>query len=274
MLASLKNCAENAKESEWGQVPDDTGSYNQLPEDTEFFKKDGTWSTLRGRFFLQWYSDQLIAHGDRILKSARRIFGETSVRLSAKVSGIHWHYRTASHAAELGVGYYNITEGPASHDGYLPLARMFAKYGTIFNFTCIEMRDSKQPRKAMSSPESLVKQVAAATAQAGIPLSAENALACFDKDSYAQIIRQSTVTDFRLEPLIHAFTYLRLSETLFSPKNWPEFISFVKAMSACPSRSRRSSSSSPSASFSQPLVTELVSLLNGKAKERQISAHL
>ncbi|CAM6102694.1 unnamed protein product [Calypogeia fissa] len=158
MLASLKSCAEKAnKESEWSKVPDATGTYNQLPEDTGFFKKDGTWSSPHGLFFLQWYSDELIAHGDRILKYARRIFGGTSVKLSAKVSGIHWHYRTVSHAAQLSVGHYNITEGPAEHDRYLPLALLFSKYDTIFNFTCIVMKDSKQPKKAMSSPETLIK---------------------------------------------------------------------------------------------------------------------
>ncbi|KAF8408309.1 hypothetical protein HHK36_007458 [Tetracentron sinense] len=39
--------------------------------------------------------------------AAEGIFHGTGALLSGKVAGIHWHYRTKSHAAELTVGYYN-----------------------------------------------------------------------------------------------------------------------------------------------------------------------
>uniref|UniRef100_A0A0E0C7W1 Beta-amylase n=1 Tax=Oryza meridionalis TaxID=40149 RepID=A0A0E0C7W1_9ORYZ len=44
------------------------GEYNDTPEDTFFFTADGgTYLTEAGRFFLTWYSNKLLEHGDKIL---------------------------------------------------------------------------------------------------------------------------------------------------------------------------------------------------------------
>jgi beta-amylase len=114
---------------------------------------------------MEWYSEMLLAHGERILSVATGIFRDTEAVISGKVAGIHWHYGTRSHAAELTAGYYNTR----TRDGYAPIAQLFAKYGVILNFTCFEMRDLEQPSHALCSPEGLVKQVAFATRTAGTP---------------------------------------------------------------------------------------------------------
>ncbi|CAM6102695.1 unnamed protein product [Calypogeia fissa] len=75
--------------------------------------------------------------------------------------------------------------------------------------------------------------------------------------------------DSREKPLIVAFAYLRLSESLFSPKNWPAFVSFVRAMSAGSAAGYRSVTPS---SMTQPLVTEAASLPANK--EQKLSASL
>ena len=43
------------------------------------------------------------------------MFSASPVEVSVKVAGIHWHYGTRSHAAELTAGYYNTRH----HDGYV-----------------------------------------------------------------------------------------------------------------------------------------------------------
>eukprot|EP01018_Ginkgo_biloba_P037973 Gb_14164 [translate_table: standard] len=145
MKSSLKACAEAIGKSEWGSDgPRDSGHYNQFPEETGFFRREGTWNTEYGKFFLQWYSEMLIAHGDRVLTAAEAVFKGSEVKLSGKVAGIHWHYGTRSHAAELTAGYYNTRET----DGYIPIARLFSKHGVVLNFTCFEMKDSEQPQHA------------------------------------------------------------------------------------------------------------------------------
>ena len=78
--------------------------------------------------------------------------------INVQVSGIHWWYKTASHAAELAAGFYN----PSNRDGYEAIATMLAKHNAAFNFTCVELRTLSQAKghpDAMADPEGLVWQV-------------------------------------------------------------------------------------------------------------------
>mmetsp|Transcript_6721 Transcript_6721/g.13360 ORF Transcript_6721/g.13360 Transcript_6721/m.13360 type:complete len:657 (-) Transcript_6721:57-2027(-) len=75
-LASLARAAEAAGHPEWGHAgPPDVGHYNSTPDDTAFFRGwDGTWATEYGKFFLDWYSQALVDHGDRMLHAASTVF--------------------------------------------------------------------------------------------------------------------------------------------------------------------------------------------------------
>lgn len=59
---------------------------------------------------------------------------------------MQWWYKSASHAAELTAGYYNLND----RDGYRPIAKMLSRHYAILNFTCVEMRDSEQSADAHS----------------------------------------------------------------------------------------------------------------------------
>ncbi|KAH1089653.1 hypothetical protein J1N35_016910 [Gossypium stocksii] len=63
---------------------------------------------------------------------------------------------------------------------------MFSKYGIVFIFTCMEMKDGEQPDYANCSPEGLVRQVKMATKTAQVELAVENALERYDAGGYAQ----------------------------------------------------------------------------------------
>ncbi|CAM6030126.1 unnamed protein product [Sphagnum balticum] len=236
MMASLRASAHSRGKPHWGfGGPHDAGYYHQMPEETGFFQRDGSWQSEYGQFFLEWYSQMLIAHGERVLAAAAGIFCGRGVTISGKVAGIHWHYGTRSHAAELTAGYYNTR----SRDGYLPIAQMFAKHGVTLNFTCIEMRDVEQPAQALCSPEHLVRQVALASRKAGVRMAGENALPRFDEGAHHQIVQKSrlqmsekgdnTATHEEFEPL-SAFTFLRMGESLFRSENWSLFVPFVRHM--------------------------------------------
>ncbi|OIT01101.1 PREDICTED: beta-amylase 1, chloroplastic-like [Nicotiana attenuata] len=230
MLSSLKTAAEEAGKPEWGYTgPTDAGEYNNWPEDTTFFKKEsGGWDCPYGEFFLTWYSQMLLDHGERILQSTKAIFENKGIKISVKVAGIHWHYGTRSHAPELTAGYYNTR----FRDGYLPIAQMLARHDAIFNFTCIEMRDHEQPQDAQCAPEKLVRQVALATREAQVPLAGENALPRYDDFAHEQILQASSLNiDSQSDDRqMCAFTYLRMNPELFHPDNWRRFIAFVKKM--------------------------------------------
>lgn len=224
MLASLKAAAEESGKPEWGHGgPTDAGNYNNWPEDTPFFRRDGGWNTSYGEFFLSWYSQMLLNHGERILDSSSSIFRQVpGVKISVKVAGIHWHYGTRSHAPELTAGYYNTRE----RDGYLPIARMLARHGAVFNFTCVEMKNYEQPSDAQCCPEGLVRQVGAAARKAGVPLAGENALPRYDEAAHDQIIQAAA----KGEETMCAFTYLRMNQDLFQSENWRRFVNFVRKM--------------------------------------------
>ncbi|KAH7549712.1 hypothetical protein ACOSQ2_025640 [Xanthoceras sorbifolium] len=225
MRASLEASAEVMGKNDWGRSgPHDSGQYNQFPEDTGFFRRDGTWKSEYGQFFMEWYAGKLIQHGDRILAAAKGIFQGTGAKLSGKVAGIHWHYRTRSHAAELTAGYYNTR----NRDGYLQIAQMLAKHGVVLNFTCMEMKDREQPEHANCSPEGLVRQVKMATRTAGVELAGENALERYDAGSYEQVLATSRSDSGNG---LSAFTYLRLNKKLFEGENWRHLVEFVKSMS-------------------------------------------
>ncbi|KAG6684302.1 hypothetical protein I3842_12G056000 [Carya illinoinensis] len=225
MRTSLQAAAEAIGKRDWGTSgPRDCGQYNQFPEDSGFFRRDGTWNSEYAEFFLEWYSRKLLEHGDRILLTARGIFQGTKTKLSAKVAGIHWHYKTRSHAAELTAGYYNTRH----RDGYLPIARMMGKHGVVFNFTCMEMKDGEQQGNAESSPEGLVRQVKMATRNARTELAGENALERYDASAYGQVLKTSRSNSGNG---LCAFTYLRTNKKLFEAENWRHLVYFVTSMS-------------------------------------------
>ncbi|XP_051144602.1 beta-amylase 3, chloroplastic [Andrographis paniculata] len=225
MKASLAATAEAIGKEDWGQGgPHDAGQYNQFPEDTGFFRREGRWDSEYGKFFLEWYSGKLLEHGEKILTTAKGIFQGTGAKLSGKVAGIHWHYKTRSHAAELTAGYYNTKY----QDGYLPIARMLGKLGVVFNFTCMEMRDGEQPGKANCSPEGLVRQVKMATKSARTELAGENALQRYDGGAFSQIL---TTSRLDLAEGLSAFTYLRMNKQLFEADNWRNLVEFIRNMS-------------------------------------------
>lgn len=231
LKADFKEAATRAGHPEW-DLPNDAGEYNDTPEETEFFKNNGTYQMEKGKFFLTWYSNKLLSHGDQILDEANKVFLGCKVKLATKVSGIHWWYKDDSHAAELTAGFYNLMD----RDGYRPIARMISRHYAILNFTCLEMRDSEQISKAKSGPQELVQQVLSGGWREGIEVAGENALARYDRAGYNQILLNARPNGVNKEgaPKLRMFgvTYLRLSDDLLDWKNFRVFKTFVKKMHA------------------------------------------
>ncbi|XP_010522319.1 PREDICTED: beta-amylase 6 [Tarenaya hassleriana] len=218
---------------EW-KLPETAGKYNDTPEETGFFKADGgAYLREEGKFFLTWYSSKLLIHGDQILSEANKVFLGCELKLAAKVSGIHWWYKSDSHAAELTAGYYNIE----SRDGYRPIARMLSRHHAILNFTCLEMRDAEHPVNSKSGPQELVQQVMSCGWRENVQVAGENALSRYDRDGYNQILLNARPNGINLSgdrPIrrMFGFTYLRLSDKLLREPNFVTFETFVRRMHA------------------------------------------
>lgn len=227
LLKSLRRAAEARGHSFWARGPDNAGSYNSQPHDTGFFCDGGDYDSYYGRFFLNWYSHVLIDHADRVLSLAKLAFEGTCI--ATKLSGIHWWYKTASHAAELTAGFYN----PCNRDGYAAIASMLKKHGAALNFTCVELRTLDQQEdfpEALADPEGLVWQVLNAAWDVCIPVASENALPCHDREGYNKILENAKPMNDPDGRHLSAFTYLRLSPVLMESHNFMEFERFVKRM--------------------------------------------
>lgn len=227
LTKSLTKAAEARGHSLWARGPDNAGSYNSTPHETGFFCDGGEYDSYYGRFFLNWYSRVLVDHGEHVLGLANLAFEGTCI--AAKLSGIHWWYKTASHAAELTAGFYN----PSNRDGYAPIAAMFKKHGAALNFTCVELRTLDQHEdfpEALADPEGLVWQVLNAAWDVCIPVASENALSCHDREGYNKILENAKPLKDPDGRHLSAFTYLRLSPVLMERHNFMEFERFVKRM--------------------------------------------
>ncbi|PON43037.1 Glycoside hydrolase [Parasponia andersonii] len=227
LLRSLKKAAEARGHSFWARGPDNAGSYNSRPHETGFFCDGGDYDGYYGRFFLNWYSKVLVDHGDRVLSMAKLAFEGTCI--AAKLSGIHWWYNMASHAAELTAGFYNS----CNRDGYAAIMSMLNKHGAALNFSCAELHmlnHHEDFQDALADPEGLVWQVLNAAWDVCILVAKENALPYYDRVGYNKILndaKPSTDPDGRH---ISSFTYLRLSPHLMERHNFVEFEQFVKKM--------------------------------------------
>ena len=139
------------------------------------------------------------------------------------MAGVHWWFKSRSHAAELTAGYYNAR----GRDGYAPLMRALAAAGARCSFTCVEMRDCEHPPEGRCSPQGLLRQVLGCAERHGVPLSGENALQRYDADAFDRIAESAFGRAGRAGRM-EQLTFLRMGDLMFD--NWPSFTAFVRRM--------------------------------------------
>ncbi|THG24012.1 hypothetical protein TEA_012984 [Camellia sinensis var. sinensis] len=149
------------------------------------------------------------------------------LKLKLQLSGIHWWYKSASHAAELTAGYYN----PCNRDGYAAVMAMLKKHRAAVNFMYAEWSVLDQHgdlSEALADPEGLAWQVLNAAWDVCIPVASENALPCHDREGYNNILERAKPLNDPDGRHFCAFTYLRLGPLLMETQNFVEFERFVK----------------------------------------------
>lgn len=221
MLNILKQHAEAAGNHYWGLGgPHDAPSYDQSPNSGNFFKDHGgSWESPYGDFFLSWYSNQLITHGNRLLALASLTFGDADMTIYGKVPLMHSWYRTRSHASELTSGFYNTS----LRDGYEAVAEMFARNSCKMILPGMDLADEHQPRDSLSSPESLLKQIRTVCRKHGVQLSGQNSSVSGAAGAFEQIKKNLSG-----ENVIDLFTYQRMGAYFFSPEHFPSFTELVR----------------------------------------------
>ncbi|KAH6813178.1 beta-amylase 2 [Perilla frutescens var. frutescens] len=227
MLKSLRKAAEMRGHSFWARGPENTGSYNSRPHETGFFSDGGDYDGYYGRFFLSWYSHVLVDHGDRVLSLAKLAFEGTQI--AAKLSSMHWWYKTASHAAELTAGFYNSS----NRDGYAAIMAMLKRQGAALCFTCSEMSvmdHNMNFSESLADPEGLFWQVLNAAWDASISVASENSFSCNGREGYSYLLEKAKPVSDPDRRHFSSFNYLRLGPLLMERQNLIEFERFVKRM--------------------------------------------
>uniref|UniRef100_A0A061RBW3 Beta-amylase n=1 Tax=Tetraselmis sp. GSL018 TaxID=582737 RepID=A0A061RBW3_9CHLO len=226
MLESLSQAAREAGEPSWGRRgPQDAGHYCMWPRDTAFFADEGSWRSEYGDFFLRWYSEQLLQHGDLLLGAARRVFGQ-SAAVGLKLPVVHWWYHTPSHAAELTAGIYNS----ANNDGYKPIVDIAAGHRAFLQLSCAEMKNEDQRPEAKCGPEDIIQKVRGQAAAAGVPVGLENNFHRFDDRCFEQLRKATLDPSFANTKCL---TYNAMGDELFKGYHWGKFSHFIHDLVAC-----------------------------------------
>ncbi|KAK4285137.1 hypothetical protein QN277_001877 [Acacia crassicarpa] len=224
MLSILKQHAEASGNPLWGLGgPHDAPTYNQSPNSNSFFRNGGSWESPYGDFFLTWYANQLLTHGDRLLSIAASTFSDTTESIYGKVPLMHSWYRMQSHPSELTAGFYNTVK----RDGYKEVAKIFAKNSCKMILPGMDLSDAVQPQETLSSPEMLLSQIMAAFRDNGVEVSGENSSGSGAFGGFEQIKKNIIAGDNNVFDL---FMYHRMGASLFSPELFPSFTKFVRSL--------------------------------------------
>ncbi|CAN1283931.1 Inactive beta-amylase 9 [Linum perenne] len=225
MMNKLKQHAEASGCPLWGLAgPHDAPNYDQSAESNTFFKEQsGSWETPYGDFFLSWYSNQLLTHGDRLLSMASDVFTTTGVATHGMIPLMHSWYRTRSRGLENTAGFYNS----ASKDGYEPVAEMFGRYSCGMIVPGMDLADDNQPHKMMSSPELLLGQIKDACKRHGVRVSGMNS----NPVSNAAAVEYGFDQIRKNMDVVELFTYQRMGAEFFSPEHFPSFTQFARSLS-------------------------------------------
>ncbi|XP_058203255.1 inactive beta-amylase 9 [Rhododendron vialii] len=222
MLTNLKQHAEAIGNPLWGlSGPHDSPTYDELPNYNNFVKENGgSWETTYGDFFLSWYSNNLTSHLDRLLSLTSSTFSDYPVKISGKVPLMHWWYKTRSHPSELTAGFYNTV----NRDGYDEVVEIFAKNSCKVILPGMDLSDERQPDRALSSPESLLRQIVTACKKHGVEVSGQNSSISGGPNAFDQI-KRNLLDD---NEVVDLFTYQRMGAAFFSPDHFPKFTEFVR----------------------------------------------
>lgn len=212
MLNQLQKNADECGNHYWGFCgPHDAPRYDESPDAGNFFKDNGgSWETPYGDFFLTWYSNQLLSHGERLLSMASSVFGSSPVTLSGKIPVAHTWYKTRAHSSEQTAGYHNTDK----RDGYDAVADIFGRNSCRMILSGMEVAHDTQ--------QALLDQIKKACQKHNVCVAGENSSISGEFTKIKDNISESSK--------VVSFTYQRMGATFFSPENWPRFTEFVRSI--------------------------------------------
>ncbi|KAL8047738.1 hypothetical protein ABFX02_07G020100 [Erythranthe guttata] len=217
MLTNLKNHSEKNGNPLWGLGgPHDAPLYNdQSPLSNGFFTENGgSWETPYGDFFLSWYSNELIHHGDQVLSLATSAFKDFPITISGKIPIIPSWHKSRSHPSELTAGVYNTV----NRDGYGPVLEMFSRNSCRVVLPGMDLSDEA---------ETLIAGITDSCKRNGVVVTGENTLVSGSPVGFEQMNKNLLGEDAAVD----LFVYQRMGAYFFSPEHFPAFAQFFRGLS-------------------------------------------
>ena len=136
------------------------------------FRSTGTdnYQTAYGRFFLRWYTDKLLEHGEKVLHDARLRL--PSLPIQIKAPSVFWMRNDPSRAAEATAGYSST----GSADPYRDLMLVLRRYKVGLIFSGFDALNKEYNEACMANPEELLSKIISLADEIGVELIGEPTL--------------------------------------------------------------------------------------------------
>jgi len=192
-LKALQEYANERNCSDWGKSgPHDAGEVNDFGPVSHFFQDNGSWRTDYGQFFLTFYHDQLMKHGERMLQSANRAIREkySDVALEMRLPNTYWWNHCESRPAQATSGYPRFTD--QSRDAYDEAMAMLFRNNAHASVQGGELGDERianeNTTNAQANPEKSVSYVKQAASRKHVEYTLETeALDDFSDESFRRL---------------------------------------------------------------------------------------
>ena len=192
-LKALQEYANERNCSDWGKSgPHDAGEVNDFGPVSHFFQDNGSWRTDYGQFFLTFYHDQLMKHGERMLQSANRAIREkySDVALEMRLPNTYWWNHCESRPAQATSGYPRFTD--QSRDAYDEAMAMLFRNNAHASVQGGELGDERianeNTTNAQANPEKSVSYVKQAASRKHVEYTLETeAMDDFSDESFRRL---------------------------------------------------------------------------------------
>ncbi|XP_076893269.1 beta-amylase 2, chloroplastic-like [Bidens hawaiensis] len=216
-----KSLAEEARKQDYNfcnKIPETGSSYNSSLEQPGFFTDDTKFDSFKSRFFLRWYSQLLIKHGQDVLSAARKAFNRRTT-VNVKLSGTHWWYnhQSKSHAAELTSGIFTSMH----HDGYGPVLKMLQSNGVGLNLAVDKSYPLNESQPSHNASD-LMNEVMDVAFELDLVVTSWNVVPCMNEESYLKVLDEAL--NDKLRDKYSIFNYHGLKPLLENPKIFEDFV--------------------------------------------------
>jgi beta-amylase len=252
-LRKLKSVAMEKNCKDWGHSgPHDAGLVNDFGPVSNFFQDNGSWKTDYGQFFLSFYSEELVKHGDRMIKSAHNAIRSKypDVELEMRIPNTYWWNHCESRPAQTTSGYPRFTD--PSRDAFDDVMNMISRNNAHATVQGGELGDESiadsNATNAQANPEKSLSYVKQSASRNGVEYALETkAVEDFSDESFRMLYAHGMGVDDVCEANCNLQIFAEdcttgdcsiskraivgeIGSKMFEPENWKRLVLFHQSM--------------------------------------------